>query len=146
METRSFELARYLASLLQCVRRPGSRDAADDWTRLRAPARDRDKVLLTMTHLWLHRIPSGIHPKQLCRHHPHIANRFAQCWGDRARVEALVDELMNDRRGQRRGFSDRVLAEIARLELFHARFLQAAFEPAHALSLRRWPGVRTTSR
>lgn len=62
-------------------------------------------------------------PKHLCRHHPHLANRFAECWGDPLRVEALVDELMVDRRGQRRGLNRRVTLELEQLDCFYARWL-----------------------
>jgi hypothetical protein len=89
----------------------------------RAPARDKDRVLLSATHLWLRAIPSSLLPKHMCRHHPHLANRFADCWGDRERLEALIDDLLVDRRVGRKGFSARVRAEIEQLELLHARWL-----------------------
>jgi hypothetical protein len=91
------------------------------WTR--TPARDRDRVLLSQTHLWLRQIPSSLLPKHLCRLHPHIANRFAECWGDRERFEACIDDLLIDRRGGRKGFSGRVRNEIEQLELLHARWM-----------------------
>ena len=105
---------------------PGS---AADFTRLRGPLRDQDRVLQSQTHVWLRRIPSAIHPKQLCRYYPRIANRLAQSWGDKAEVEQVFEDLMNDRRGQRKGFSERVRAEIERLERFHARKLHVNYPP-----------------
>ncbi|MGZ5798865.1 MAG: hypothetical protein ACXWJG_18275, partial [Caldimonas sp.] len=74
-------------------------------------------------------IPSSLLPKHLCRLHPHLANRFAEAWGDKDRIEALVDDLLIDRRGGRKGFTPRVGMEIEQLERLHARSLA---NPANA--------------
>ena len=84
---------------------------------------DVDRILLSTTHLWLRTIPSSLLPKHLCHHHPHLANRFAQVWGDREWMAAMIDELLIDRRGGRRGLSARVRLEIEQLERFHTRWL-----------------------
>ena len=96
-------------------------ESPGDWTRVRAPARDRDRVLQSSTHLWLRSIPTPLHPKQLCRHYPRVANRLADAWADAQRTDELLDELLNDRRGRRRGFPDRIVLELQKLERFHAR-------------------------
>jgi hypothetical protein len=131
MKTRSIVLSTRIKELLRRWLRgdDAGTHAPTDWTRHRAPIGERDRVLLHATHVWLRRIPSGVHPKHLCRDHPHIANRFAQCWGDSAQVEQLVRELTSDQRGQRRGFSQRVVMEIERLKFFHAHALRASFHP-----------------
>ena len=38
-----------------------------EWARLRAPLTDRDRVLVSTTHVWLRGIPTPLHPKRLCR-------------------------------------------------------------------------------
>ena len=91
--------------------------------RMRAPPINGDRVMLSDTHHWLRRVPPRIHPKHLCRYHPHLANRLAQCWGDRNRVEQFVDDLLVDRRGGRKGLSTRVAAELLCLERFHAQHM-----------------------
>ncbi len=96
-------------------------DGSVDWARVRAPATDRDRVLLSPTHLWLRSIPTPLHPKRLCRFYPRVANRLAEAWDDPERTDRLLDELLNDRRGKRRGFPDRITMELQRLERFHAR-------------------------
>lgn len=88
---------------------------------MRAPSIDGDRVMLSDTHHWLRRVPPRIHPRHLCRYHPHLANRLAQCWGDRNRVEQFVDDLLVDRRGGRKGLSARVATELMCLERFHAQ-------------------------
>jgi len=113
-------------------------DAPLDWARQRAPLTDQDRVLLSQTHLWLRRIPTPLHPKQLCRYHPRIANRLAQSWDDHEATGRLLDELLIDRRGKRRGFGERITLEIQRLERFHAR--RPRFERMKTLGerLRDW--------
>jgi len=103
----------------------------------RAPARDKDRVLLSKTHLWLRQIPSSLLPKHMCRHHPHLANRFADCWGDKGRLQELIDDLLIDRRGDRKGFSARVRGEIEQLELLHARWLDNPAETRQSMVARR---------
>lgn len=112
-----------------------------DFARLRGPQRDQDRVLQSQTHVWLRRIPSAIHPKQLCRYYPRIANRLAQSWGDKAKVEQIFEDLMHDRRGQRKGFSERVRVEIERLERFHSRKLHVNYPPLMVVRHRRVPGA-----
>jgi hypothetical protein len=116
---------------------PGS--DATDWTRVRSPQRDQDRVLQSPTHVWLRRIPSAIHPKQLCRNYPRIANRLALAWGDRTEVEEIFEDLLHDRRGQRKGFSERVRLEIERLQRFHQRKLHVNYPPLMVVR-RRVPG------
>jgi hypothetical protein len=92
-----------------------------DWSRTRAPLVDDDRVMLSHTHAWLRSIPNGMHPKQLCRHYPRVANRIATKWADVAAVDRLLMDLMVDRRGNRMGFPPRIRQEIDRLYGLHAK-------------------------
>jgi len=109
--------------------KPAAEAGGSDWTRVRGPQRDQDRVLQSPTHVWLRRIPSAIHPKHLCRYYPRIANRLAVAWGDRVEVEEIFDDLLHDHRGQRKGFSERVRVEIERLQRFHQRKLHVNYPP-----------------
>lgn len=113
-------------------------DGSVDWTLVRAPATDRDRVLLSPTHLWLRGIPTPLHPKRLCRFYPRVANRLAEAWDDPERTDRLFDELLNDRRGKRRGFPERVTMELQRLERFHARRPRFGRSLALGERLRLW--------
>ena len=115
--------------------------AGEDWSTRRSPRRDQDRVLQSQTHIWLRKIPSAIHPKQLCRHYPRIANGLALVWGDKSRVEQMFEDLLHDRRGQRKGFSERVRVEIERLERFHARKLHVNYPPVMVVRHRRLPAA-----
>jgi len=97
------------------------RGGAVDWARTRAPLIDDDRVMQSHTHAWLRGIPNGLHPKQLCRHYPRIANRIARHWLDVQTVDRLLMELMVDRRGNRMGFPPRIRHEIDRLYGLHAK-------------------------
>jgi hypothetical protein len=92
-----------------------------DWSQTRAPLVDDDRVMLSHTHSWLRSIPNGMHPKQLCRHYPRIANRIATSWGDVPAVDRLLMDLMVDRRGNRMGFPPRIRQELDRLYGLHAK-------------------------
>jgi len=92
-----------------------------DWSQTRAPLTDDDRVMQSPAHAWLRSIPNGVHPKQLCRHYPRIANRIAQQWHDVQAVDRLLLDLMVDRRGNRMGFPPRIRHEIDRLYNLHAR-------------------------
>jgi len=94
---------------------------AVDWSRTRAPLVDDDRVMLSHTHAWLRGIPNGLHPKQLCRHYPRIANRIASHWSDVQATDRLLMDLMVDRRGNRMGFPPRIRQEIERLYGLHAK-------------------------
>jgi hypothetical protein len=95
--------------------------ASENSGPLRAPPTDGDRVMLSATHIWLRRLPPRLHPKHLCRYHPHLANRLATCWGDRSRVKQFMDDLLTDRRGGRKGLSARVKTELLWVERFHSQ-------------------------
>jgi hypothetical protein len=133
------EGAPMIESVLRLLRVAGKNAASPDKVRrLRAPPADADRVLLSATHLWLRRMPPRIHPRHLCRYHPHLANRLARCWGDRERVQHFIDDLLIDRRGGRQGLSDRVKSELQCIERFQA--LHSGFR-CQATPIRALPRV-----
>lgn len=67
------------------------------------------------------KLPSGLRPNHLLAKHPRVVNRLAACWNDAAACGVVLDELMVDRRGNRRGFAPRVATELAPLQHFHER-------------------------
>lgn len=91
-----------------------------DWQTVRAPLADTDVVLQSPTHLWLRDLSRAVHPVQLCRHHPRVANRIAKAWHDPKRADRLLHDLIFDRRAVRRGFPPRIALEIDRLYRYNA--------------------------
>jgi len=117
-------VAKFRKLLAGWFDRPARRQRAGvDWARTRAPQIDDDRVMQSHTHAWLRSIPNGLHPKQLCRHYPRIANRIAKHWVDVQTVDRLLLDLMVDRRGNRMGFPPRIRQEIDRLYGLHAKRL-----------------------
>jgi hypothetical protein len=92
-----------------------------DWSHSRAAPMDDDRVMQSHTHAWLRSIPNGVHPKQLCRHYPRIANRIAVNWQHLHVLDRLLTDLMIDKRGDRKGFPPRIRQEIERLYGYHAK-------------------------
>jgi hypothetical protein len=119
LRTAFLSLRNLLSGWLARLR--GQRRGGADWSQTRAPLVDDDRVMLSHTHSWLRRIPNGMHPKQLCRHYPRIANRIATAWHDVPAVDRLLMDLMVDRRGNRMGFPPRIRQEIDRLYGLHAK-------------------------
>jgi hypothetical protein len=111
-----------LRSLLSALL--GQRDdlpRVGDWSHSRAAPIDDDRVMQSHTHAWLRSIPNGVHPKQLCRHYPRIANRIAVNWQHLHVLDRLLTDLMIDKRGGRLGFPPRIRQELERLYGYHAK-------------------------
>ena len=90
-----------------------------DWSALRAPLTDEDRVLVSETHLWLRNVPRAFHPRQLCLQFPRAANCLARAWHEPAQVDRVLGELLSDQRGDRSGFPVRVVDELKLLRQFH---------------------------
>jgi len=70
--------------------------------------------------LWLRKLPARRRPLRLCIDHPRVANRIAWCWHDLTISGQLLDDLLQDRRGGRRGFGAAINRELKRLQDFNA--------------------------
>ncbi len=86
-----------------------------EWLKRRRPPEARDRLLTPHTEAWLDRLPTSIRPLELARCYPRIANRLAECWGDADACLDLLNELLVDRRGTRRGFPADVALQIVAL-------------------------------
>lgn len=98
----------------------GEADAAR-WAMVRRPERACDHALNGTSRLWLRKLPVRRRPLRLCIHHPRVANRIAWCWHDLALSRQLLDDLLQDRRGGRRGFGAAIDRELKRLQDFNAQ-------------------------
>ncbi len=84
--------------------------------RLRRSAPNpRDVSLSAMAAGWCERFPLELRPVSLCRRYPRIANRLALCWDDRMLTHKVFEDLLVDRRGNRRGFPSEVQRELLML-------------------------------
>ena len=93
----------------------------DSGRLLRSPPNPRDARLSDLALVWLHRLQADLRPLTLCEQFPRIANRLALCWDDHALTAKVFEELMADRRGNRRGFPADVKRELHELYKWSAR-------------------------
>ncbi len=92
---------------------------ASDFTQARAPARPQDHKLSEPARRWLATLPPAILPRALCSQYPRIANRLALVWSDAVLTAHVLDNLLVDRRGGRRGFPQAVRDELLALAQHH---------------------------
>lgn len=60
-------------------------------------------------------MPAAIRPVELCLQYPRIANRLALAWLDTVLAKRVLEDVLADRRGGRRGFPEEVADELSRL-------------------------------
>ena len=69
---------------------------------------------------WMAELPESVQPRQLALRYARLANRICEAWRTPLKCEKLLDELMMDRRGGRKGFPLQVANELATLrDHFH---------------------------
>lgn len=90
------------------------------WIGQRRPTQPSDRALSGQTIQWLLELPAAMRPKTLVDRFPRIANRLADSWPQRAEFRTLLEDLLVDRRGRRRGFPPEVAAELEALREFVA--------------------------
>lgn len=64
---------------------------------------------------WIAELPESVRPNQLALRYPRLANRLCKAWSEPAKFDRLLDDLMIDRRGTRKGFPLQVANELATL-------------------------------
>ena len=118
---------RQHAGLVYAVADPIDRGRADesvdsqvsvDFTRQRRA--QPVAFLLPSTQKWLDALPRRVRPHSLCESYPRIANLIAAMWGDAEGLKAYFEELLIDRRGNRRGFTPEVANDLRALQLYRA--------------------------
>ena len=87
-----------------------------EWSRVRR-ARPLDQLLPGTLH-WAESFPLET-PVHLVRTFPRVANRLAIAWQDPNAVQEVLDDVLIDRRGGRRGFPPPVQQELLRLRAFN---------------------------
>lgn len=87
--------------------------------RRRGRRRSQPVILDDAAVHWIAGLPAEARPHRIALHFPHIANRFAQVWHSPNLTTAYFDELMLDRRGDRKGFPSDVALELTVLKRHH---------------------------
>ena len=88
-----------------------------DWMKRRKaqPA----TTLLPITIRWLVYLSPRLRPDTTSAAFPRIVNMLASLWSNTAAFKEYMNDLLVDRRGDRRGFPLEVLAELHRLHAHH---------------------------
>ena len=71
--------------------------------------------LLDSTRRWADSLPMLSRPESLMRMYPRLANKIATAWSDPIAAQAVLDELLVDLHGGRRGFPMLVRADLMQL-------------------------------
>lgn len=124
-EPTDFEAARQVLDELPAGLDPTHGDPSY-WLTRRRPPTAADRALTGRALEWMVTLPEAVHPQQLSRQYPRIANALATLWSDRREALQALDGLLVDRRGGRRGLPDAVQVELQALQ----RHLTARLEPA----------------
>src|SRR3954471_7786252 len=77
--------------------------------------------LRTATIQWMLKLPPHIQPRHLQVKYPRVANRIAALWPEPTGCESLLDDLLTDKRGGRRGFPLNVAQEVASIRDYYVR-------------------------
>ena len=73
-------------------------------------------IPLPRTKAWFESLPPNVHPSALLRQFPRIANLIAAVWANSEFFHTYMESLLNDRRGNRRGFPPDVLDDLVSLD------------------------------
>lgn len=89
-----------------------------DWAPFRKPPTVADYELSGEAQTWLHAVPIHSRPLLLSRQFPRIANRLAALWGDAKALDTYIDDLLEDKRGDRLGFPAGIREEVLTLRTY----------------------------
>jgi hypothetical protein len=73
------------------------------------------ETLTDETAAWMAELPDSVRPRQLALRYARLANRLCEVWTQTIKCERLLDDLMIDRRGGRKGFPLPIANELATL-------------------------------
>ena len=88
------------------------------WHMHRRVVQPQDRFLIGDTVRLLFGMPRGIRPLRLQEEFPRIANELPKRWRDTPSLRAYLTGLLEDRRGNRRGFPPLVREELEALTRF----------------------------
>ena len=89
----------------------------EDWEAKRSQT--AAEPLSDATTAWIAEMPEAVQPRQLALRYARLANKLCKVWTDPLKCEPLLDDLMMDRRGGRKGFPLQVANELATLRDYY---------------------------
>ena len=85
------------------------------WTQQRRKPVVTDRALTGQSMDWVIGLPPALRPHVACEQFPRVINAIAASWTDTALSLQVLEHMINDYRGGRRGFPRAVLDELAAL-------------------------------
>jgi hypothetical protein len=76
-------------------------------------------IPLKRTLKWMENLPAEVQPNALLRLYARVANLIAATWQDARAFGTYMESLINDKRGNRRGFPPAVRAELMALKHYY---------------------------
>jgi hypothetical protein len=85
------------------------------WQHRRRGMLPSDRALTGAAMDWIVALPPTIRPHTTCEQFPRVANAIAESWEDVPLCTRVLDHMLHDYRGGRRGFPATVQAELSTL-------------------------------
>jgi hypothetical protein len=95
-----------------------------NWAGQRRKPLPSDRALTGTSMDWVVSLPAGLRPHSTCEQFPRVINAVADSWDDLSFSVHVIDHMINDYRGGRRGFPVAVQMEL--LALFEYQKSRAA--------------------
>jgi hypothetical protein len=114
-ELTDFEDARRSLDELPPGVAEAQRLRAGDWNSTRRKPLPTDRALTGAAMDWVIGLPPTLRPHATCEQFPRVVNAIAQAWPDVAYSLQVLEHMINDYRGGRRGFPAAVQSELQAL-------------------------------
>jgi hypothetical protein len=114
-EITDFDEARRALDELPAGLQQMQQRSAGYWDHKRRGALPSDRALTGTAMDWVVSLPPTIRPHSTCEQFPRVANAIAESWNDVRMCTSVLDHMLNDYRGGRRGFPATVQAELGML-------------------------------
>ena len=85
------------------------------WEHRRRGVLPSDRALTGTAMDWIVALPPTVRPHTTCEQFPRVANAIAESWEDVPLCTRVLDHMLHDYRGGRRGFPATVQAELSSL-------------------------------
>lgn len=86
-----------------------------DWSAVRRKPLPTDRAMTGAAMDWVIALPPALRPHSTCEQFPRVVNAIAQSWSDLSYSLQVLDHVINDYRGGRRGFPAAVQRELLAL-------------------------------
>jgi hypothetical protein len=116
-EITDFDMARRALDELPPGVEAMQRLNSQHWESQRRKPLPTDRALTGEAMDWVVTLPPALRPHTACEQFPRVINAIAASWREIGFSLQVIDHMINDYRGGRRGFPDAVLKELNALYL-----------------------------